>query len=174
MRDGKVTYRNSLVTDLSVTKEIIADSLVGGQVDLRFNPEWGATVQGVLKPPIDRYEGVTPTLSWAFVSYRPDDEWLFRIGKLRQPLFLKSQNLEVGASYDSMRQPVEIYSLSPVYDIVGALIEKTWTAGTAEYSLQGYFGENTVAYHAYNPLSQKVEYTHHDIPIQVRQAIRIT
>src|ERR1044071_9446964 len=59
-----------------------ADSLVGAQAEARFNPEWGATVQAVASAPRTRDEGVEAKVRWAFLSFRPDNEWLFRVGRL--------------------------------------------------------------------------------------------
>lgn len=122
------------------------DSLVGAQIEVRFSPEWGATVQGVASAPRTRDEALEAKIRWAFISFRPDNDWLFRAGRARPPVFLNTQNAEVGATYDQVRLPVEIYSLSPVYDFDGAAITKTWMRDNAEINLDAYWGKTDVKF----------------------------
>jgi hypothetical protein len=105
---------------------LIRDSLLGVQLDAKINDQWSATYQGVLSAADnsdDRYELGT---RWAFLSYRPTNDLLFRFGRLRAGSFLNLQNLEVGTSYAIARQPYEVYSLSPVYWVDGIGINKSW------------------------------------------------
>ena len=81
-------------------------------------------------------------MRWAFVSYRPNNEWLFRVGRLRPPVLINTQNAEVGVTYDQTRLPVEVYSLSPVYDIDGGAFTKTLILAGSEISLDGYLGKS--------------------------------
>jgi hypothetical protein len=91
-----------------------ADSLLGVQVETRFSPAWGGTIQGVASAPRAHDNGYEAKLRWAFLSYRPTNEWLLRVGRLRPPVLIRTQNAEVGVTYDEARLPVEEYSLSPV------------------------------------------------------------
>ena len=52
----------------------------------------------------NRYEG---SVSWAFLSYRPTNDWLIRAGKQRTPLYLYSETVDVGVTYDFARLPTE-------------------------------------------------------------------
>jgi hypothetical protein len=118
-----------------------ADSLIGAQVEARFSPAWGATLQGVASAPRTRDNGYEATIRWAFVSYRPSNEWLFRAGRLRPPVLINTQNAEVGVTYDQLRLPVEVYSASPVYDVDGAAVTGTWPFGDGDLSLDAYWGK---------------------------------
>lgn len=105
---------------------VMRDSLLGVQLDAKLSDRWSATYQGVVSASDNsdnRYELGT---RWAFLSYRPTNDFLFRIGRLRAGSFLNLQNLEVGASYAVARQPYEVYSLSPVYWVDGIGINKNW------------------------------------------------
>ncbi|MEO9136094.1 MAG: hypothetical protein ABI316_05775 [Casimicrobiaceae bacterium] len=126
---------------------IKADSLVGVQFEARFDPKWGATVQAVASAPRTRDSGYEAAVRWAFVSFRPQNDWLFRAGRLRPPVLINTQNAEVGVTYDQARLPVEVYSLSPVYDADGGAVTKTWALGEAELSLDGYWGLTKINYH---------------------------
>jgi hypothetical protein len=123
-----------------------ADSLIGAQMEVRFNPRWGATVQAVASAPRDRDAGQEAKVRWAFLSFRPSNEWLFRAGRLRPPVLLNTQNAEVGVTYDEVRLPVEVYSLSPVYDIDGAAVTRTWSLANREVSLDAYWGKTELGF----------------------------
>lgn len=123
-----------------------ADSLIGVQGELRFNSQWGATVQAVASAPRTRDDGYEAKVRWAFVSFRPNNEWLFRAGRLRPPFFINTQNAEVGVTYDQARLPVEVYSLSPVYDFDGGAVTKTWPLENAEINLDAYWGKSDVKF----------------------------
>lgn len=116
-----------------------ADSVMGAQVDVKLNNEFGMTVQGKIAPSMSSDNKVEPSLSWAFLSWRPTNDWLVRAGRMRGPFYLNSQNMEVGTTYDFARLPVEIYNMAQTNDGDGILISKTWNADTNEFILDGYF-----------------------------------
>ncbi|HKA43545.1 MAG TPA: hypothetical protein VKF40_16315 [Burkholderiales bacterium] len=123
-----------------------ADSLAGVQAEAQFDPKWGATLQLVASAPRTRDDGYEAKVRWAFVSFRPDNDWLIRAGRLRPPFFINTQNAEVGVTYDQARLPQEVYSLSPVYDFDGGAITKTWLLGESELALDGYWGQTDLRY----------------------------
>ncbi len=123
-----------------------ADSLIGLQGEAQFDPQWGATVQVVASGPRTRDSGVDAQVRWAFVSYRPNNEWLFRVGRLRPPVLINTQNAEVGVTYDQARLPVEVYSLSPVYDLEGGAFTRTWIGENFETNVDGYLGKSKIKY----------------------------
>lgn len=120
------------------------DSLVGVQMEAQFSPQWGATLQVVASAPRSRDEGIEAKVRWAFLSYRPDNDWLLRVGRLRPPFLVHTQNAEVGVTYDQARLPVEFYSISPVYDVDGAAVTKTWALDDAEINVDAYGGTSNV------------------------------
>ncbi len=122
------------------------DSLIGAQVEARFNNEWGATVQMVGSAPRTHDDGYEAKVRWAFLSYRPRNDWLFRAGRLRPPVLINTQNAEVGVTYDAARLPAEVYTLSPVYDVDGAAMTKTWELGNGELALDAYWGKSEIRY----------------------------
>jgi len=123
-----------------------ADSLLGLQLEARFDPEWSATVQAVASAPRTRDSGYETAIRWAFVGFRPENDWLLRFGRLRPPVLINTQNAEVGVTYDQARLPAEVYTLSPVYDVDGAAFTKTWSKGQAETTLDGYWGTTKINY----------------------------
>lgn len=130
------------------------DTVLGAQLSARFNPEWSATLQAKLAPAADSDRDVKATLSWAFLSYRPTDDWLFRAGKLRIPFYLNSENADVGTTFTAARLPIEVYSTAATVDFVGASFAKTWLVDENEWVLDGYWGKANDAswrFHARDP-----------------------
>ncbi|MBK5963499.1 hypothetical protein CCR95_05190 [Thiocystis minor] len=116
------------------------DSLLGLQMDLRLADAWGLTFQLKAAPSVHDDNAWEPTLSWAFLSWRPDNDRLLRAGRLRLPLMLYSANSDVGVTFDFARLPTEVYSLLPSKDLDGLAFAQTWLDGAREWTLEGYAG----------------------------------
>ncbi|WP_085316535.1 hypothetical protein [Derxia lacustris] len=116
------------------------DSLLGAQLDVSFSPQWSATVQARLAPGLedDGHWDVKPT--WAFLGWRPNDDWLLRAGRLRIPLYLYSQTMDVGQTHDMARLPTEMYSITPTSDFDGLALARIWPTASGELTLEGYHG----------------------------------
>ena len=118
------------------------DSVAGVQVDAKFTDYLGATVQVVGEPASNNDARYQANVAWAFLSWRPTNDWLFRVGKQRIPFYLYSQTYNVGVTYDFVRPPIEMYSLTPNNDYVGASFSKTWSDGPDEVTLDGNWGKS--------------------------------
>lgn len=116
------------------------DSVIGGQVDARFSPHWSATVQLRAAPAIDQDNAWALDASWAFVAWRPNNDWLLRGGKLRVPLYLYSETQDVGAATEFARLPAEQYWIAPTSDFTGLYATRYWTWGESDLSLDAYSG----------------------------------
>lgn len=116
------------------------DSVLGGQLDLRLADEWSATVQATVAPSLSSDEKLDLAVTWAFLSWRPSNDWLLRLGKQRLPLFLHTENRDVGQTYDMVRPPVEVYAVSPSTDMTGLSIGRTWFTDRGEWVLDAYTG----------------------------------
>lgn len=122
------------------------DTVLGGQLDAQFAPQWSATAQITLAPSLRHDRGWSFSTTWAFIGWRPADEWLVRLGRLRLPLYLHSESLDVGQSHDMARLPTEMYSIIPSNDFNGLSLTKTWQQGeTGEVSLDAYVGRSRTA-----------------------------
>lgn len=127
------------------------DTLLGGQVDAQFTPQWSATAQVTLAPSLRHDKGWSITPTWAFVGWRPSDDWLVRVGRLRLPLYLHSESLDVGQSHDMVRLPTEMYSIVPSNDFNGVALTKTWPHGeSGEVSLDAYTGRSRTSARLWN------------------------
>lgn len=122
------------------------DSQFGLQLDTKFNPQWSATIQARVSPADDDDNRWDATLAWAFLSWRPDDDWLLRLGKLRLPGYLNSENIDVGWTFDYARLPIEVYLTTPCIDFTGISIGKTWELGAGDLNLELFWGTTDTAW----------------------------
>lgn len=61
-----------------------------------------------------------PVVEWAYLSHRPTDALQLRAGKMRLPMFMYSDSLEVGYSQPWARPPQSVYGPITVKSYVGA------------------------------------------------------
>ena len=157
--DQRYNYQRFLNNDGTFKR----DSLLGLQMDAKLTDEFSITVQAKVAPSMSSDNGIDPTLTWAFLSWRPTNDLLFRGGKLRVPLYLNSANTDIGATFDFARLPSEVYAAAPTTDINGVMVSKTWNIGADELTLDGYVGTANAYYHqaaySYLPLSSKASYS---------------
>lgn len=125
------------------------DSIAGVQADIKFTESVGATIQGKFAPSLKSDAAWDATLSWAFLSWRPANDSLIRLGKQRVPLYLYSESQDVGVTHDFARLPSEMYSISPSTDYVGASLSKTWNPNLGELTLDGYAGNIATDWRVY-------------------------
>jgi len=125
------------------------DSVLGVQVDARLNDQFSATLQGKIAASMKSDTTTDATISWAFLSWRPSNDWLVRAGRLRVPFYLRSESTDVGTTFDFAQLPTEVYSTSPTTDIDGLAITKTWNTPAGEWMLDGYLGSTNVMYRTY-------------------------
>jgi len=143
--DQPYTYQRFIDNKGSLAR----DSLFAIQMDAAIAPEWSATVQAKFAPAINSDSRWEPTISWAFLSWRPSNDWLIRAGKLRIPLYMNAENLDVGTTFDYARLPAEVYSMAPTLDFTGASATKTWDVGAGELGLDGYWGATRTQWRQY-------------------------
>ncbi len=120
------------------------DSIIGLQADAQFGNGVGATIQVKGAPSSNDDEKYRASVSWAFASYRPSNEWLIRAGRQRIPLYLHSQNYDVGATYDFARLASEMYSIAPGNEFDGISVSKVWNLASGDLTLDGYWGTTKV------------------------------
>jgi hypothetical protein len=94
------------------------DSRLGAQVVAHFTPQLSAMLQVISE---QRYNDTyTPHVEWANITYQPTPELSLRLGRIVLPTFLLSNSRKVGYANPWVRPPVEVYSLSPIFDSDGA------------------------------------------------------
>ncbi len=120
------------------------DSVAGVQLDASLSPSVGATVQALASPSSNHDDQFDGTLAWAFVSWRPTNDWLVRVGRQRIPLYLYSQNHDVSVTYDFARLPTEMYSISPGNEFNGISVSTNRSLANGELLVDAYLGSTNV------------------------------
>lgn len=102
-------------------------------------------------------DGWTPEMEWAFLSHDFDNGFTTRIGRLRVPLYMYSDYLEVGYAQPWANPPADVYTTVPISSFDGIDILYDTDVGDASLSLQASYGHATD--HAEdNPLGVDVEF----------------
>ncbi len=115
-----------------------ADTLVGIQVSGVISEKVTATAQLVARG-IEDYE---VSAEWAYISYQVNDNFQWRMGRLRMPLYTYSDYLDVGYAYHWIRAPREVYYL-PFNNIQGLDFLWNYSVGSWDGSVQMYTGAFT-------------------------------
>ncbi|MBB6093269.1 hypothetical protein HNQ60_002147 [Povalibacter uvarum] len=116
------------------------DSKLGVQVTAKFNDQFSATVQGVAYA--DLTADWEPHLDWAYVRYQPTSNLSARVGYLRAPTFMYSDSVFIGYANSWVRPPMEVYGLSPAYQLRGVDLSWRNNLGPVAVTVQPYYGDS--------------------------------
>jgi hypothetical protein len=112
------------------------DSSFGLQATATFNSSLSATVQGLVSNGVRGHYGAE--LAWAFLKHKIDDSVSVRAGRIRPPIYMVSDFLNVGYANTMMRPPVETYSQIPIHSFEGA--DVVYQRGFGDTTLTVQFG----------------------------------
>jgi hypothetical protein len=115
------------------------DSRLGAQVTAHFTPQLTAMLQVIAEQNTDG--SFSPHVEWANIAYQPIPEFSVRVGRIVLPTFLLSDTRKVGYANPWVRPPVEVYSLSPVFNSDGADASYHMYVGDLVNTLVGTFGK---------------------------------
>ncbi len=117
-----------------------ADTVLGVQTNFRLNDSAEAVLQVVSREtPTNNY---TPRASLAFLSLSPSPEFTLRAGRLRLPMFMLSDSIDINYAHLWVRPPVEVYGLSPFSDLDGIDFLYRKRIGDVDVELHPYFGRS--------------------------------
>jgi hypothetical protein len=94
------------------------DSLLGGQMDYRFNPHWDAVAQVLVR--YSYHDDYRPALTWAYLRHAPNPDHELRLGRINWDVFVFSDARNVGYSHLWVRPPIEYFGLQPLAYLDGA------------------------------------------------------
>lgn len=117
------------------------DSRLGAQLSWQAD-DVGAQIQLVSDYRPDG--SYAPYLSWANLTYAIDSQWRFRAGRIALDSFLLSDSRLVGLTYYSVRLPIEVYRLLPLYDADGLDTNLKWRWGAWRQNSSVLVGHKTV------------------------------
>ena len=92
-------------------------SKFGAQLTYGLTDTLGVTLQATAKPLQDEWQA---NLEWACLSWQANDQLMVRAGRLRSPVYMYSESLDVGFSYPWLRLPDEVYSQVQLTNYEGA------------------------------------------------------
>lgn len=115
------------------------DSLVAVQIGYEINDRMSATVQ-LLARGADDWD---PEMEWAYLSYEFDNGTLVRGGKLRMPLYMYSDYLDVRYAQPFLRPPAEVYDIVALSSYTGVDVVLPFEAGDSTITLQAFAGNTS-------------------------------
>ncbi len=81
-------------------------SKFGAQLTYGVTDTVGLTLQTTAKAYGDEWKA---NLEWAYLSWQSTDNLMMRVGRLRTPVYMYSESIDVGFSYPWLRLPDEVY-----------------------------------------------------------------
>ena len=115
------------------------DSRLGAQLTARFTPQLSAMLQVIAEQRNDNT--YAPHVEWANVSYQVTPDFSVRLGRIVLPTFLLSDSRKVGFANPWVRPPLEVYSLSPIFNSDGVDASYRMRVGELVNTLVGTYGK---------------------------------
>jgi len=112
------------------------ESLVGVQLKKNFSDTFSATAQLVSRGDNTSFRPYTPTVDWAYLSWKPDADspWTFQAGRKRIPLYYYSDYLYIGYAYPWARPAPDVYGWA-IYAYDGANVTYEHELGSSGWSV---------------------------------------
>lgn len=116
-QDGRTYGAQGQTTDSWRGDEL---SRLGAQFRYGITDKLAITAQGIAKAEQDSWKA---KLEWLYLSYQTTDRLVLRAGRMRSPVYMYSDTLDVGFSYPWLRLPDEVYFQiqSPTYEGIDAI-----------------------------------------------------
>lgn len=138
--DRNYSYQRFISSHGSIRR----DSVIGIQFDATIGRDIGATLQVLAGPADDSDSRDRASIAWAFVSWRPSNDVLVRVGRQRIPLYLYSQSFNVGVTFPFARLPTEMYSISPSNEFNGLSVSRSWEHELGDMTVDAYWGSSVL------------------------------
>ena len=111
-------------------------SKFGAQLSYGLTDTVSVTVQATAKAQHDEWKA---GLEWAYLSWQTNDQLMLRTGRLRTPIYMYSESLDVGYTYPWLRLPDEVYNQVEVtnYEGVDAVYTVPLSFGSIVFQVAG-------------------------------------
>ncbi|WP_137973554.1 hypothetical protein [Pseudomonas sp. F(2018)] len=111
-------------------------SKFGAQLTYGVTDTVGLTLQTTAKAYSDEWKA---NLEWAYLSWQSTDNLMLRFGRLRTPVYMYSESIDVGFAYPWLRLPDEVYSQVQLSNYEGAdlVYNLPLSFATASFQLAG-------------------------------------
>lgn len=116
-------------------------SKLGGQFQYGVTDTIGFTAQGTIKAAQDEWQA---NVEWLYLSWQATDNLMLRTGRLRTPVYMYSESIDVGFSYPWLRLPDEVYSQVQLSNYEGAdvVYNLPVSFGTVSFQVAGGMAKN--------------------------------
>lgn len=139
------------------------NSILGVQLDAKFNSYFSGGVQYVLSPRQTSDQGAEIDTRWAFLNFHPTDNWSIKLGRQRLNFYLDSENLDIGHTYTPANLSPEIYFNAGVLNADGgSLTYRTSDDAGRYWTVQTFFGQSEIVQRS-GPSDQDFPRNHFDI-----------
>jgi len=138
---NKNTYISSL-GDRGITEDITfeTDTRFGLQMTSDVSEDMSVIAQLLGTGTSGNFDAI---IEWAYVDYEFADWLSVHAGKIKQPVYLVNDYVEVGYAYPWIRPPVEVYYLNnPLNTVNGMELLFSFSLGPGRLSFQPYIGSN--------------------------------
>jgi len=111
-------------------------SKFGAQIQYGLTDTLGITAQVTAKPAQDDWQA---NIEWLYLSWQTTDNLMLRVGRLRTPVYMYSESIDVGFSYPWLRLPDEVYSQVQLsnYEGVDAVYTVPLSYGSVAFQVAG-------------------------------------
>lgn len=113
------------------------DSIVGLQIDKPITNKLSATAQVTGKLDDENRSGI----EWLYLSYRVNNAFKLKVGRLRTSFFSYSDVLDVGYAYHWVKPPTEVYASFFFTNFDGVSASYDWVGKTTSSKIEGFYGQ---------------------------------
>ncbi len=138
--NGRENVYISSLDDRGITTDLTfeTDTRFGLQISSDVSENMTVVAQLLARA---RSANFNATVEWAYADYEFADWLSMRAGKIKQPVYLVNDYVEVGYAYPWIRPPVEVYYLNnPLNTINGTGLLLSFPVGPGALSFYPYFG----------------------------------
>lgn len=111
-------------------------TLVALQSDVRITNSLSVSAQLLAHSGSERDTGI----EWLYLTYEPNQNWRFKLGKLRTPFFRYSDVIDVGFAYPWITPPQQIYSGFLFSNYEGASGSYNFNIDDINIEVEAYYG----------------------------------
>ena len=140
--DGRENVYISSLGDRGITQDLTfeTDTRFGLQISSEVSESMKVVAQLLGRGTNSNFDAI---VEWAYADWEFTDWLSLRAGKIKQPVYLVNDYVEVGFAYPWIRPPVEVYYLNnPLNTVNGAELLLAFPVGPGTLSFQPYIGSN--------------------------------
>ncbi len=118
------------------------DTLLGLQVSNYFNDNYSIILQSIIKK--DYQDKIKATIDWGYIKYDSQENFIFKVGKIRTPYYKNSDNLNIGYTNLMIREPIEVYGQVPFSSYNGVELIYSNVIDKYFYTIQANYGKENL------------------------------